>query len=393
MSAALPRGRVYLIAGALCALGAFPALAKDTLQPYVEVRRMWDDNLFRTETDARSATVDILSAGAALDWRYGRQQVTGRASANQVRYPEFKQLDYDGYNLDLQWNWQTANGLSGLLGCSESQTQSSLADIQAALSNLRTQQQCKAGFFVNPSDQWQARLLVFDSQSSNSVASQQVYDWKENGIEVKLNRASNPGNYADGFLRVADGNYLNTQAAGASQADNNYQQREAGVEAGYRASGALHLDARISYVQRKLDQSPERDFAGPAGRFSLDWRPSGKLLVSGALYRNVGAVEDLSASYIVTDGAYLSGAWTPTAKTRVSLDGRLEQRDYAGDPGPSNGLQRRKDEVRSLGAGFDYQPYPLLGLGLLARQERRDSNEARRPYRANTVQASLRLSF
>ncbi|OFZ71269.1 MAG: hypothetical protein A2Z01_02905 [Betaproteobacteria bacterium RBG_16_58_11] len=393
MSGVLFHERARLLAGVLCAIAAWPALAKDTLQPYVEIRRMWDDNLFRTETDTRSGTIDIASAGVALDWRYGRQQVTGRAGANQVRYREFGQLDYDGYDLDLQWNWQTANGISGLLGCSESQTQSSLADIQSSLSNLHTQRECKAGLFANPSGIWQARLVISDNESNNSDPSRQVYDWQESGLEATLGQTFSIGNYAGGFLRVAEGKFPNRQTVGALRIDNSYRQQEAGLQANYRLSGATHFSVRAAYLQRTHDQVPERDFDGLSGRFSFKWQPSGKTALNGALYRNVGAVEDLNANYIVADGMTASAAWTPTDKTRISLDAKLEQRAYAGDPGIISGLSQRKDEVRSLGAGFDYQAHRLAGLGVSARRESRESNEAGRGYRAKVVQTYLRLTF
>lgn len=393
MSAPLFHARTFLAVGLLSAMMAFPAFAKDTFRPYVEIRRMWDDNLFRTETNTRSETVDITSVGTALDWRYGRQQVIGRASVSQVRYQEFGHLDYDGYDLDLQWNWQTANGISGLLGCSESQTQSSLADIQSSLSNLHTQRRCKAGIVANPSGKWQARLVLSDSQSSNSDPTRQVYDWQENAAEATLGETTSAGNYVGGFLRVAEGTFPNRQVIGSQRIDNSYQQKEAGLQTNYRLSGATKLDLRAAYLQRTHDQVAERDFDGLTGRLSLAWQPSGKTVLRSTLYRNVGAVEDLNANYVVADGVSASAIWAITDKTRLSVDAKLEQRAYAGDPGIVSGLTQRKDEVRSAGAGIDYQAHRVAGLGISARSESRASNETGRGYRSNVVQAYLRLTF
>ena len=303
----------------LLSMLAWPAYAKDTLQAYVEIQRLWDDNLLRTETDTLKGAIDITRAGVGLDWRLGRQQLTGHVSATQVRYPDLALLDYDGYALDWQWNWQTVNGVSGVLGCNENLTQSSLIDIQSVLSNLRTQRRCQSEIVLNPSGKWKTSLVLFDSQSLNSEASQQIYDWRETGVEGKLSLTSSPGNHIDGFMRAADGTFPNKQSVGGLLVDNSYHQQEIGLQAGYRLGGATQLYIRTAYLQRKQVQERDRDFDGVAGRVSLDLQPTGKTSLSGAIYRNVGAVEDLNASYIVTDGISMSSVWTPFFCWRLSL--------------------------------------------------------------------------
>jgi hypothetical protein len=108
--------------------------------------------------------------------------------------------------------------------------------------------------------------------------------------------------------------------------------------------------------------------------------------------REVGAQDDLVATYTVTDAITVSAGWRPTAKLSFSATGELKQRDQQGDPASTvSGVPSRRDDDRILSLGVDYAAMRDLRLNLSLREERRESNPSTNSYR--TRQLALAATF
>jgi outer membrane receptor protein involved in Fe transport len=135
------------------------------------------------------------------------------------------------------------------------------------------------------------------------------------------------------------------------------------------------------------------DFSGVAGRLSADWFPTGKTLVSGAVYQELGGASDINASSVLKRGASLKGVWLVREKWRMNAGVSYENRDFRGDPGTVPGLLRRNDDTVSGNLGLSYMPIRAVSIDLGLQAGRRDSNVAVDDYTFRTLYLNVRGDF
>jgi hypothetical protein len=112
----------------LSAFAAIPAGAgpNDALHVYGGVAYGHDDNLLRIADDQpafdnqRGDSWWTREGGLIFDKTYSRQRITLVAKLSKTNFDHFKQLDYDGKDLQANWGWQLGNHLEGRIGTSYS---------------------------------------------------------------------------------------------------------------------------------------------------------------------------------------------------------------------------------------------------------------------------------
>src|SRR5438128_5573993 len=119
--------RVRAFALLVCsAFAAVPAGAgpNDALHVYGGVAYGHDDNLLRVP-DNRAAFDNTRAdswwtreGGLIFDKIYSRQHIVLIAKLSTTSFDHFKQLDYNGKDLQASWNWQLGNHLEGRVGWS-----------------------------------------------------------------------------------------------------------------------------------------------------------------------------------------------------------------------------------------------------------------------------------
>jgi hypothetical protein len=109
----------YLTVAVLGASGTGIALAQ--ADPYyigVSQALTWESNVFRVaegqpeSRDAYSTTALLLG----MDRPYGRQRFFGNAAVGYNLYRDNSQLNHTAYGVDVGWDWETIESLTGLLG-------------------------------------------------------------------------------------------------------------------------------------------------------------------------------------------------------------------------------------------------------------------------------------
>ena len=269
----------------LMALLTLPALAKegDTFLPFVSYARYYDSNLFRLSDSEIAAasqvfakTTDqygVLSAGLNVDWQPGRQRVLASASLSQRRYSRYSSQDNDGYDYQLRWNWQLGNHWSGLVGVTNSQSQSDYADVSVGvLPNevTRDRQFASANWLFHPS--WQIGLNVDQADIENSQPKQRISDYEDQGMSATMTYLTPKGSRFSGQLRKVDADYPN-RVLGVI--DNSFSQTEYNVLGDWRSTGKLTARGRLGYVQRDYPNVSARSYDGFNGRVSADYFPTG----------------------------------------------------------------------------------------------------------------------
>jgi exopolysaccharide biosynthesis operon protein EpsL len=380
-----------------------PALAKegDTFRPFVSYARYYDSNLFRlsdSETAAASQvffeTTDqygVLSAGLNVDWQPGRQRVLARASLSQTRYSRYSSQDNDGYDYQLRWNWQLGNHWSGLVGATESQSQSSYSDVSVSFvpnEVTRDRQFASANWLFHP--RWEIGLNVHQSDVANSAPAQLISDYEDQGMSATLTYLTPKGSRFSGQLRKVDADYPN-RVLGVI--DNSYSQTEYNLLGDWRSTGKLTARGRLGYVQRDYPNVPARSYDGLNGRVSADYFPTGKTVLNLAVYRELGNSDDANATYSLNTGTSLGAAWLATSKITLRANASFENRDYQGDPGAVIVGTTRNEDWLSGSLSVSYVPVRMATIDLGWQAGSRDSNISVDDYSYHLFFVNVRADF
>ena len=116
--------RVRPLALLLCTLFTLPAGAgpSDALHLYAGVGYGHDDNLLRVPEGqpafdgTRADSWWEREGGLIFDKTYSRQRISIVAKLSKYDFDHFKQLNYDGKDLQATWFWQLGNHLEGKVG-------------------------------------------------------------------------------------------------------------------------------------------------------------------------------------------------------------------------------------------------------------------------------------
>jgi len=382
---------IFLNCGLLLAGSAFAA-PEDNVRPYASYSVTRDSNLFRLQDNPESEVLKRLEAGIDIDLPVSRQHLLARANVSNTRFNRFSDLDYDGRDLLGQWKWQLGNLWSGDLGYSNAHTLASFADIQQRLQNVRTQERAFADAAYRLHPDWRVSAAASRFDLTNSAATQNYLDRTEDAAELGLQYISPTSSTVGLQLKRIDGNLPNRELISSILYDNSYRQTELNATANWAFSGNSRFTGRLGYARRKHEQVAERDFSGIAGRLGMSWLMAGKTTLDAAIWREIGAVEGGTSSYVLSSGASLAPSWAASSKLTVQGFIRYQKNDYQGDPRFIN-FQLRKDAVSTLAVGAFYAPWRSTQLGLNFQTDRRDSNVAQADYRANSVTASVRVEF
>lgn len=374
----------------------------------------YDDNLFRlsdganTEaqlgTSQRSDTIFSTYAGVTFDKLISRQVLHADLQLNNNRYNKFSALDYNGRQLGAGWDWQLGNHWKGILNFTQQRTQVDFGALSAAdrgpRKSVSTNSRFDAGgdFWFHPNysvgGAFARTTLRFDDEL------RRANEYSANSYEVNGKFQPRTGNLIGIAYRITNGDYPNREPVtnpdgSIQQINNSFKQSDAEVNGNWQLTGQSKVSGRLGYTRREQDQLPARDFSGVTWRLAYDWMLEGKTSVSVVMRREIGATEDIDASYVVSEGISVAPTWYATSKISVSGSAGWTKRSYAGDSGTAvgAGVSQREDKVKFLGVAANYAALQSLKFGLGFRHETRDSNRPGIPYTDNQTYGSAQFSF
>ncbi len=376
----------------------------DFFSPFVTGTYGYDSNFFRLQNDQaalnrlgttdRSASYSVLSAGANLNWQFSRQRIKAKAEFSQTRFDKYSALDFDGRDSLLQWDWLLGSRLSGDAGVKERVAQGSFVNIQQPINNLITQRQVFAHGVIQIGAPWKFKFGVEKFDSQNSLTSLQTQDSKVQTYNAGLQYQSRAGTLVEFISEMSDGQYPNRQIVGVSPVDNTYKQWDNGVAMTWQATGKTTLKGRLNYTKRTYNDVPQRDFSGVTGQVSALWQVTEKTSFGLFIYRNIGVIENTTASYSVNRGVAATAAWKATDKITLNLGLVQDRLAYSGDPGfVLATTTAREDKLSSLQFGTSFQVLRNTTLGLNLRRGVNQSNQALASYSYNSVMLNLRSVF
>jgi exopolysaccharide biosynthesis operon protein EpsL len=380
--------------------GRFPAYPIEDearrLHVYGAAGLMRDDNLFRVPDGAGPQSVSVRRVGLGLRARIpiSRQRLLVDAAAYDYDYSRFHGLDHVAYRGAVNWQWLAGDRWRGELGYRKRRYQSGFEELRAPVQDLVTEDHLFAGAAYGLTARLRARGLAEYSEYNHDNVARNALDFRVTSGTLGLDYVTPEGSSAGGQVKLSDGTYPNRQVLAAAAVDNSFRELETSAVVHWIVTGKSNLDARLGYTSRKHDQAPARDFSGLTGRLGWDWFVGAKTLLNFAVWREVRAFEDVSASYVVSRGAGFGPAWAPTSK--IVLQARLlrEDRDFRGDPGISlSGNPQRKDQFTGLRFAAGYAPTRNVELSAGFDTGKRDSNLTGVDYDYNAVSANVKVGF
>ncbi|MBI3916645.1 MAG: outer membrane beta-barrel protein [Betaproteobacteria bacterium] len=342
----------------------------------------------------KSDTVGRLGVGLNANLPISRQRLLFDVRVEGHDYRRFDVLDHTAYRGSATWKWQAGNQWSGDAGYSRRRFLSSLAEIQAPIKDMITEDRAfaSAGYLFTP--RWKIRGALDWTKWDHDEATRQALDARILSGTLGLDYVTPPGNSVGGQVKYSDGDFPNREVVAGSTVDNTYKETEVSGVVHWMVTGKSTFDGRLGYTWREHDQVSQRDFDGVTGRASYDWFVAPKTRLNFAAWREIRSTEDVSASYILGQGWGFGPAWAPTSKLVFQAKYIREDRDYEGDPGfILAGTSQREDTFRGINLGAGYTPRRDIHLSISAETGKRDSNIFGRDYDYTAVSANARVRF
>lgn len=361
---------------------------------------MYDDNVLGLPSQVSAADAFGLSSksdvsrtlevGALFDNTFGRQHFTGNLKAGKTRYDEYRALNFDGRDVAGNWNWFLGNHLEGNVGLSYVRGLTPFTDFHQLVSNVRTQKReyLNATWRLHPS--WRARAGVSKYNLDYELLSQQYANRVETRSELGLDYLARSGSSIGVLVAHTDGNYPNRLQLGSFALSNSYKQDEVKANIDWRTSGKTRLQLLAGQVSRAHEDARVRDFSGFNARLTGEWLATGKLSVTGAVWRETGIVDDLSAVYSVNKGVSLAPRWQLSEKSLLEMQLKYEKRDFSQSlAGSSSVAGVGADALRTASLALSYKPLRGLTVQTSLFHSAKSSDLQFNNYSRNGVSLSL----
>lgn len=369
----------FLGLGAATCLPAFAA-SDDVFRPYVGYSLVHEDNVLGVPDGAAPSgekhadTSRHAETGLIFNKRINQQVLSAKLNFSHITYERLRVLDNDSKDLLANWNWHVGNHIEGNLGTSYVQALTPFVNFHNQERNLRTQQRefFDGAWRLHPS--WRLRAGFSHDKLSYDLASQQVGNRNEDTSELGVDYLAPSGSTIGVQLRHTRGDLPNPQQIDSLVVDNSYDQNEIKAKVNWLVTGKTQLQFLGGYVRRKHDFFPARDYSGLNARVIANWQPTGKIGVTLSGWREIGALDDLTASYTLNQGVSVGSTWDMTVKLRLEGQLKHETSDYSGTAAFASLLSAdRKDTFRTASLKLIYRPTDHLQLAALLYRKNRDS--------------------
>jgi hypothetical protein len=252
------------------------------------------------------------------------------------------------------------------------------ANVDRSERNLRDQQLWFASAMLRMSPDWKLRGAVRYSDVGNSLQRFSTLNLQEWTYEAGSRFYSKGTDDFVGInLRVADGRLPNRTVAAGSTIDNAYRQYTLEGVVDYQLSGLTRLSGNLGYTSREYQQLSQRNFDGFTGRLSAVHAFSSKTSLNAAVFREIGAWEDITANFVLTQGVSLTATQAISDKLAGRFGYSYRTRAFLGEPNfVLTATPTREDSFNSLSLSLTWRPTRLSQVVGAVSRDTRSANDA-----------------
>jgi exopolysaccharide biosynthesis operon protein EpsL len=386
----------------LSAFAAVPAGAgpNDALHVYGGVAYGHDDNLLRIPDgqpafdNTRGDSWWTREGGLIFDKMYSRQRITLVGKLSKTSFDHFRQLDYDGKDLQANWAWQLGNHLEGRIGTSYQQVLAPYTDFRSDERNLRKTRSKYAEGAWRFHSAWRLRAGFQRDEYTYEARSNRFNNRTEDAKEIELDYLARSGSTVGLVARRVDGSYPYPRPVGPFTVNSGFTQDELKARVRWLASGSTTIDALVGYTRREQPSFGEGKKSGLAGKINATYQPRGKMTYKASVWRDFAPLESTTVSYTLNKGASVGAQWDATAKISVNADAIYERRSYS----PRQdfpGSDDLRDSIRTAAVRVTWKPRPLVQVQAGAAHQERSGSVAlgTGSYKSNSVTLTANAQF
>ncbi|QNA88423.1 exopolysaccharide biosynthesis protein EpsL [Massilia sp. Dwa41.01b] len=322
-----------LVAGLILSAPGW-AIPGSSLDVYGRVGWAHDDNLLRIPENEpafdnqRADSWTTAEFGAVVDKTLRRQRLLAVGKLSKVKFDHFRQLDYDGKDLQASWYWELGKRFSGQLGSTYAQTLAPYTDFRSNERNLRRQRRgfFEGGWKLHP--RWEAHAAFSREKFEYELAAQAYNNRTEKVAELEGRYLARSGSAVGLVLRRIEGRYANRRPFATSPLTDDFHQDELKARVEWKASGSTTLQALAGYARRTQPSFGPGRTSGANGRITVLHEPRGKFAYRSSVWRDFAPLESSIVSYTLNKGVSAGATWNATAKLRVDADAVYERRNY-----------------------------------------------------------------
>ena len=371
-----------------------------------------DSNIFRLPPGAEqsSGTISATELVGGIDLQPGRQHVVADLRLSHNQYASQPQLDFNGYTLGAGLDWETVDKLSGSVRLDSARRLGSFSSYVTPTGNgANIEQYLSMAAEFRLGDYKQSRLwfegdLSYDDTKNDvdftapqalfGIADATGYErrFKTTGLGLGA-RYRVEGTLVLGVaLRATRGDekyVLRPDSANGDPLADTFIRNDVDFLAGWGATGASRLQARLSYGKTDADkQLFRRDRRGWSGVLKWDWVPTGKISSNTVLSYETNARSVASAQNTANEpvaSVALRANYAATSKLTGHAGFAFRSRQL--DTGAANdGTDRRQQ----FDVGLDWAALRNVTFGCAVSHETRNESSALAAYKTTFTSCTAR---
>lgn len=344
----------------------------------------YDSNVFRLADDTPTAATadagqrhDFISTTvvrAGMDKQFGRHRLFLMGEVSPVRYRRFDELDYVGQ--DVLADWSGRIGTYGRYGLNYEHLRvaTNPAEQLTPSGNTATTDRVGADIGLPVGPRWQVVTAWRADRTQNSAQTEQGGNNKGWAADGGVRFLPATGNNVD--LRYRHSRYNYPNVIPTLLTDNTYSQEELELSSNWQIDEPSRFEGRTSYVRRRHDNVPGRDFSGWIGSLKYVWRPTVDTSASVRVFKDLGAVSDSSASYAKTWGISFLPAWNLSPKVALGSVLEWHRRVYDG----FSLISRSPENTTRVGLNARYSATRNWQFAFSVADEHRTSSDSTHEY-------------
>ena len=246
----------------------------------------YDNNVYRVPGKAsqvlvapgvsysNTAWIRRYYAQGNIDLPVSRQRFLGQVSGSAYRFEGHSYLDYESIDYRAGWLWEVGDSLKGVLRYDRQRGLADFIDVRPTTQNVRTYENWLASAEYGVTPRWALTGALGGYQAKNGDRGFAPGDLRQRMTEVGLKYNATGANYVRGLYAVANGRYPNRVQT--IDVDDEFTQRDVGVEALYQISDATNFTGRYVRTRREFPDVPRNNQERPNWRVDFNWALSPK---------------------------------------------------------------------------------------------------------------------